>query len=131
MPCLSLILPDTVLEPVSFILNGIAVPLPIFHGHLRPGVGGGDVVVSAPQGHWGPAPVLERLPLPLLDGGNVLLYIRYCLPGRHFINSCTFIKVIIALPLPIYIDSLTHAPPGGYPLVGRPGLEKCCPAQCC
>ena len=25
-------------------------------------------VVSAPQGHWGPAPVLEGLPLPLLDG---------------------------------------------------------------
>ena len=122
---------------VSFILNGIAVPLPIFHGHLRHGVGGGDgpllllnefreipilplpdtvlnvlsfwpyfthiahalsqlcryPVVSAPQGYWGPVPVLERLPLPLLDGGNIPLYTLFCLPGRHFINSRTFRKV--------------------------------------
>ena len=120
---------------------GFAVPLPIFHGHLRHGVGGGlgrrrpsalvergqrnshpalshDTVlnvclsgryfthiavalselcqypmVSAPQRHWGSVPVLEGLPLPLLDGGNIPLYIRYCLPGRHFINLRTFRKV--------------------------------------
>ena len=127
----------TYVNLVSFILNGIAVPLPIFHGHLRHGVGGGDgpllllkevreipilplpdtvlnvclsgqyfahiahvlselcryPVLSAPHGHWGPVPVLEGLPLPLLDGGNIPLYICYCLPGRHFINSRTFRKV--------------------------------------
>ena len=36
---------------VSFILNGIAVPLPIFHGHLRHRVGGGD----------GPLPLLNEV----------------------------------------------------------------------
>ena len=32
----------TDLHLFSFILNGVAVPLPIFHEHLRHGVGGGD-----------------------------------------------------------------------------------------
>ena len=38
-------------------------------------------------------PVLEGLPLPLLDGGNIPLYTLFCLPGRHFINLRTFRKV--------------------------------------
>ena len=64
-------------------------------------------VASAPRGHWEPAPVFEGLPLSLLDGGNIPLYIRYCLPRWHFINSRTFRNVYPCLCPSISTDACT------------------------
>ena len=73
----------TEVHSVSFILNGIAVPLPIFHE-----VGGGD----------GPLPVLnevrEILILPLSD-----TVLNVCLSGRYFTHIAHALSELCQYPV--------------------------------
>ena len=160
----------TDLHLFSFILNDIAVPHPIFHGHLRPvrgrrrrrpsalvergqrnshpaiardtvlnvGLSGRYFthiahalselcrysVASAPRGHWGPAPVLEDCPCPCWTEAIYLCIYAIVFQDGISLTLAHLEKQILA-PADRY--PLTPAPPDSYPLVGRPGSEKCCP----
>ena len=46
--------------------------------------------------------------------------------GLQGLTLAHLVKYILA---PAYRYPLTPAPPGGDPLIGRPGSEKGCPAQ--